>query len=489
MDEELRERWLNQHFLRKLWRRKHLYQRFLNATVMTEDSGIQNMRNLKIKSAKNSTIEFLRFIFAVIVVLHHSRYILGDDKCYFLGGSLAVEFFLFVSGYLLMASVERTQQREKNVAAEDLGNRNALTSDGRRGELTQAKSEWSTSPSTCSRPGLGSETLHFILRKIKSFLPEFLIAWGIGFVFVALVRRWSLGQMWDAFRDDFWELTLVKMSGLFTHGIDGVMWYLSAMLLAMAVLYPLLRKFRDVMSHLVCPLTALFLYGYLCREQGHPRDPVVWTGLFYKGLLRTMAGLCVGIVIYLAVKCWKRCTPQGLTAAGNVLDGAAELVLLVITIRYMYLGKPSEEDYFFMFLLMLLVLLAFAGGGVEAWLQGGRTCRGQEQETAESISESGTKSESDGDFESEFARSVGHPRMRQLAGWLGRYSLPLYLGHLYFAQHMNEIPALAALSGQKRMLVYLILAVGNALLIMWLAGIWRRCEKAVKAGFRRFLIR
>ena len=46
----------------------------------------------------NVTIDFLRFLFSVIVVLHHSRYVLGDDNCYFLGGSLAVEFFFFVSG-------------------------------------------------------------------------------------------------------------------------------------------------------------------------------------------------------------------------------------------------------------------------------------------------------------------------------------------------------------------------------------------------------
>ena len=44
----------------------------------------------------NVTIDFLRFLFSVIVVLHHSRYVLGDDNCYFLGGSLAVEFFFFV---------------------------------------------------------------------------------------------------------------------------------------------------------------------------------------------------------------------------------------------------------------------------------------------------------------------------------------------------------------------------------------------------------
>ena len=59
----------------------------------------------------NVTIDFLRFLFSVIVVLHHSRYVLGDDNCYFLGGSLAVEFFFFVSGYLLLVGADKAGRK------------------------------------------------------------------------------------------------------------------------------------------------------------------------------------------------------------------------------------------------------------------------------------------------------------------------------------------------------------------------------------------
>ena len=55
----------------------------------------------------NGKIELLRFVFAVIIVIHHSRYIFGDDYSPFLGGSLGVEFFFFVSGYLMMATIAK----------------------------------------------------------------------------------------------------------------------------------------------------------------------------------------------------------------------------------------------------------------------------------------------------------------------------------------------------------------------------------------------
>ena len=412
----------------------------------------------------NVTIDFLRFLFSVIVVLHHSRYVLGDDNCYFLGGSLAVEFFFFVSGYLLLVGADKAGRKNgagylltdgvdmagrteaagletKGVGAGTTGIGGKTTGIG--GEATGIGAE--TTGFCGEMTGIGSETLHFILHKIRSFLPEFLIAWWIGFVLIGVVRQYGVLDYLKAFGNDFWELTLVKMSGLFTHGIDGAMWYLSAMLLGMAILYPLLRTKRDLMTHLVCPLLALFLYGYLCQAEGHPRDHIVWLGLCYKGLVRAVAGLCTGVVICVAVRRLKRFSPSGLTKTGNALAIGAQLLCLLLTIRYMAEQEPSEYDYFYMFLLMLLVLISFAGFGLESVL-------GNSQ------------------------------RLHLLSAFLGKYSLSLYLGHLYFAQHMNELLPEELYSGKIRMTVYLAAAFANGLLVMGLSALYRRYSRGGKSS-------
>lgn len=398
----------------------------------------------------NVTIDFLRFLFSVIVVLHHSRYVLGDDNCYFLGGSLAVEFFFFVSGYLLLVGADKAGR--KNGAGDLLSG--GVDKAGRTeaaGLETKGVGAGTTGIGGeangigAETNGIGAETLHFILHKIRSFLPEFLIAWWIGFVLIGVVRQYGVLDYLKAFGNDFWELTLVKMSGLFTHGIDGAMWYLSAMLLGMAILYPLLRTKRDLMTHLVCPLLALFLYGYLCQAEGHPRDPIVWLGLCYKGLVRAVAGLCTGVVICMAVRRLKRFSSSGLTKTGNALAIGAQLLCLILAIRYMAEQEPSEYDYFYMFLLMLLVLISFSGFGLESVL-------GNSQ------------------------------RLHLLSAFLGKYSLSLYLGHLYFAQHVNELLPEELYSGKIRMTVYLAAAFANGLLVMGLSALYRRYSRGGKSS-------
>ena len=40
---------------------------------------------------RNGKIDFYKFIFSIIIVIHHSRNLVGDDLSKFLGGSFAVE--------------------------------------------------------------------------------------------------------------------------------------------------------------------------------------------------------------------------------------------------------------------------------------------------------------------------------------------------------------------------------------------------------------
>lgn len=371
------------------------------------------MAETKIHRARNGKIDFLRLLFAFIIVLHHTRYLLGDDHCLFLGGSLSVEFFFFVSGCLMAASADRKMK--------------AAGAAGKTSGKTPASAE-----------GLGTETAHFLKKKLSAVFADFLTAWIIGFFFVAAAEKLSLRGMAGLFVRDFFELGFLKMSGLYIGGLDGVVWYVSAMLLSMAVLYPLLRKFPDFFPKIVCPLVCIFIMGFLCRNYGHPRNPDKWIGFAYKGLLRALAELCLGVVIYQISRKMQR---TQWTRAARVLFTVFEAAAYLSFIAYMYYYGPTEKDFFFIALLAAAVTLSFAGTGLLSKRFDGRG-----------------------------------------ASWCARFSTSLYFSHLYYAQHLNQILP-QSLSAVPRVLVYLAFAFGTALFVMYFSDFIRSKKNVMKSWF------
>ena len=339
-------------------------------------------------ASRNTAIDLLRFVFAVIIMLHHSRYVVGYDNCVFAGGSLAVEFFFIVSGWLC-ARAAASERAKCGGVIEDLGRR----------------------------------TRNFLLRKIRGVFPEVLVSFVIGFFYVAWAEGMSRKEMLYALAADFWELMLTRMSGLYTGGFNGVVWYISAMLLCMAVLYPLLLKHADLMENVVCILIPLFLFGYLCRTAGFPRDPAVWLGFVYKGLVRAMADICLGIVSY-KLTCYL--TRKKVTSAGKALCLLAAAALYAVCIWYMYTEKPSEADYLFIFLLFIAVTLTFTAGS-------GKSGKG--------------------------------------LSFLASYSTALYVAHLYFSQHLVWTIG----DGRKeRIISYAVTALINGFIVWCGAKFLRR---------------
>ena len=76
---------------------------------------------------KNRAIEFYRFVFAIVICMHHIRGTVtssGRFSNFFGAGYLAVDLFFMVSGYLLAAHYDN--HREEDAALEPGGQRYAM---------------------------------------------------------------------------------------------------------------------------------------------------------------------------------------------------------------------------------------------------------------------------------------------------------------------------------------------------------------------------
>lgn len=284
---------------------------------------------------KNGKIEALRFLFATIVVVFHINMDLWDLKfmptknfSLFYQGALGVEFFYLVSGYLMARTISK-----KNEAG----------------------------PSNIDT--LGTETAQFIWRKIKALLPYHLIFCGLkilssliyqpGETFVFTMRRLP-------------SLFFLSRSGFNPDAFLGVEWYISSMLLAMLLLYPICRHRYNLFAYVIAPLTGILLTGYMMYTSGRIAGSTDWAAFTYKCNLRAVANLCFGVCCYEAVGALQK---KEFSNAARVLLSLLETVCYVAVLIIMCLPAKGSSYYYqplCMIALIVGVTLSFAQTGILA---------------------------------------------------------------------------------------------------------------------------
>ena len=353
---------------------------------------------------RNGKIDFFKFVFSLIIVFHHSKMLVGEENSLFLGGSFAVEFFFIVSGCLMMASIKRASEAHSSLL-------------------------------------LGKETRNYIKKKVKPLFPEMLLSYCIALVFVSYAQSRNIIGL---FMRSFHSLMLWDMSGLREEPINTATWYISAMLLCMAILYPLIRKFPDIMLSVVIPLSILLILGYFNGNRTSPRGPTEWLGLTYKGNLRAFAELGIGICCYPLIQIVKK---THYTIFGRILLTITEILCYISLIVYMQFKEASGLDYFFIPVFAIAIVISFSH------------------------------------------KSIGsHFFDNKVTGYLAKYSLSLYLCHYFYAENLHYLLP-AGYNNQQAMAVYLILSFTTALIVMLFSDILRKHYKDIKGFAKKLLVK
>lgn len=201
-------------------------------------------------------LDVLRVFFAVAILLYHAEHLKIEPLFKLVpGGYIAVEFFFILSGALMAKSARNLQIYES----------------------------------------MAKETVRFIVKKIKGFILPYSLIWLLGLL-VRLIQMDSLSFRYVI--ESVWQLLFCEMAGLDQgYRVEGA-WYLSAMLIGMLILYPLLLRFYDYTAHILAPLMAITIYGNLYQTIGHLNVVRTFCGIFYAGVFRGIAGMCMGILAF-----------------------------------------------------------------------------------------------------------------------------------------------------------------------------------------------
>ena len=353
---------------------------------------------------RNGAIDFWKFVFSIMVVQFHSSNLPAVKTTPFVGAAIAVEFFFLVSGFLMAASVSRYHEDEIVV---------------------------------------GRDSRRFMLHKIKGLCPEIFIAWGIGFVVQHIARKnVTPASLAKDLMTGVWDMFFLRESGLEGFKANPAAWYISAMLLAMLVLIPLFLKNRDVFVNVWAPVLAIAALGYLSKNVGDLRGPTDWLGLCYKGWLRAVGELCMGVI------CWGICQKiknLPYTRLARLLLTMLELFCYLGVIAWSYEHKGSQMDFVMLLLFAIGVVVTFSGQSLLS--------------------------------------SVFN---KPLVYFLGKISFPVYLSHNYWSHALPRI-----YRGQTYAQLYpkYVAAAAVTTAVIYLTAAWlRRITPGFLSGCRRLFL-
>lgn len=292
---------------------------------MTEENEIQKPK----KAKKNGEIEFLRFVFCMAVLLFHcQKYVIGEPDCgkgyhisLFCHGAMGVEFFFLVSGVLM------------------------------------AKSAYRKKTEGCTQP-LAEDAFQFLKHKYLSIFPMHAMAFILAFFSYTLSGHMNWLKTVASAIESIPALFLVQMTGMGILSPNHITWYLSCMFIAMALLYPLCRKYYDMFTHYIAPVTAILLLGFCMKTTGRLTGVQKWTGICYKSVFRAVIEISLGAA---AFEIARMLSEKKLTKAAKIWITITEIVLFVCSMVYCIGTFPYKWEEVELFAILLLVIIAFSG--------------------------------------------------------------------------------------------------------------------------------
>lgn len=287
------------------------------------------------QSGKISTIELWRFILTIGIALGHLNSFIWsntNETLIFTGGRV-LSFFLFLSGYFLMAHYQKHKKTDSE---------------------KPAKSAWK-----------------YTGERFKALYPT--IFMGVLFAFIVrnAISGTKITEIFGVFMDSIWEFLgisqigavgLLELKSVVVDPVAGVsqlwngpLWYISALIIAGLFLYYIVSKSEDFFTGLFAPLFIVLTYASVgLTEIGWSKTSLNAIG-FPNNLARVMAGMCIGMLIYYVVEYLrKKKFSEAMTLTFSVLH----IGIVIFLLYTLYAGITwSEFTNGIIILLFTIILL------------------------------------------------------------------------------------------------------------------------------------
>lgn len=194
-----------------------------------------------------------------------------------------------------------------------------------------------------------------MIRKIQGIWTYHIVAIIITLIYRALFSSKSLLL---TIIEGLPNIFFLQMSGLPGKNLINVEWYISSMLLALCILYPICKKNYLFFTRIAAPITGYIIIGYLIRELGCMGTPKKFLGFTYAGNIRVVGVICLGMFAFEVIRMIKE---SEVLRQKKMLFTIIEIVGYGLVVYYM-MGTDLTKEYggTMVFVLVVAVAISFS---------------------------------------------------------------------------------------------------------------------------------
>lgn len=202
-------------------------------------------------------ISLYKFLFSIMIIVFHVGNVLDYNKFKFNfgSGSIAVDFFFVVSGFFFCRKY--VNYKVKN--------------------------------------SVGEDSFNYFINRTNRFIKYIIILLIIAIPFSIFCLKFNFTSLINA----FYKLLYIPHHTKCSSEIFGITWYIVAMILAESMLFPFLIKYKKEFVYIISPIIIILLGSYLLIRYGHFATPWKMGTILYKGILRGIFEINIGMYLYL----------------------------------------------------------------------------------------------------------------------------------------------------------------------------------------------
>ena len=229
---------------------------------------------------KNNYVELLRFIFCVLIFLHHCGHVTYGSVAFIPSGGLIADAYFMLTGYFLFRHIEKKFYS---------------------GDTTDA--------SCISRGYEAGYAIKYTLKKIARLYP--FIAFGTIIIYLLELAvvfhngEFAITEITIRLREFLVEMTLLPLTGLLQQGEislicyrNSPMWYMSALLLTLPVFMYLAIRKKNLFKYYLVWFVPPILQAWMVVRFGGVLPWTQFAGILNSGLIRCFSSLCMGGMVY-----------------------------------------------------------------------------------------------------------------------------------------------------------------------------------------------